>query len=128
MLKSDRLSILSEWEVFAFYGLPDFDDAQSCTYFAFEDKEWDLISKRPSFHAQVTCAIQIGYFKAKKIFFRFSLNKIPKDDLHFILLRYFPGQALEALSITFSVKPLLNYLDIGFGLRLFFPRFTVAPN
>jgi len=95
-----RLSVLSELEEFAFYGFPDFNDEQRSTYFVFEDKEWELISKCPSLHAKITCAVQIGYFKAKKMFFRFSLHKIPKDDLDFILSRYFPGKPLKTFCIT----------------------------
>ena len=95
-----RLSVLSELEEFAFYGFPDFNDEQRSTYFVFEDKEWELISKCPSLHAKITCAVQIGYFKAKKMFFRFSLHKIPKDDLDFILSRYFTGKPLKTFCIT----------------------------
>lgn len=98
--KSERLSILSELEEFAFYGFPDFNDEQRSTYFVFEEKEWELISKCPSLHAKVMCAVQIGYFKAKKMFFRFSLHKIPKDDLDFILSRYFPDKPLKTFCVT----------------------------
>lgn len=48
----------------------------------------------------MACALQIGYFKAKKIFFRFSLHKIPKEDLDFILSRYFTEQSLKTFQIT----------------------------
>lgn len=75
--KSERLSVLSDLEEFAFYGFPDFDEDQRSTYFIFEAQEWKLISNCLSLHTQVYCALQIGYFKAKNIFFRFSLSKIP---------------------------------------------------
>jgi hypothetical protein len=67
--KSERLSVLSDLEEFAFYGFPDFDDEQRLNYFVFEDKELALISQCSSLYTQVTCAIQIGYFKAKQTFF-----------------------------------------------------------
>jgi len=98
--KSERIAVLSGLEEFAFYGFPDFDDEQRLSYFVFEDKELALISQCSSLHTQVTCAIQIGYFKAKQTFFSFSLNKIPKDDLNFILSRYFPNQTLNTEIIT----------------------------
>jgi Transposase and inactivated derivatives, TnpA family len=100
MAKSERLSILSPLEEFAFYGFPDFDKEQRATFFDFTEKELTLILKRPSFHSQVHCALQMGYFKAKKIFFRFSLDKIPQDDLEFILLRYFDNEALSSFTVT----------------------------
>ena len=98
--KSERLSVLSDLEEFAFYGFPDFDDEQRLTYLVFEDKEWELISKCPSLHAKVTCALQVGYFKAKKSFWSFSLHKVPKEDLDFILSRYFPGKTLSTFCVT----------------------------
>ncbi len=67
-----RLTILSDEEKFAFYGLPDFDDEQRTRYFTFDENELDLIFRCKEFHAQVYCAIQIGYFKAKNMFFKFG--------------------------------------------------------
>ncbi len=88
-----RLSVLSDLEEFAFYGFPDFDDEQRLAYFDFDTKEWEVIEQSFSLEAQVYAALQIGYFKAKNIFFRFSLQKIPRDDLNFILMHYFPQYA-----------------------------------
>ncbi|MBW8310018.1 MAG: DUF4158 domain-containing protein [Candidatus Paracaedibacteraceae bacterium] len=95
-----RLSTLSPLEEFAFYGFPDFDKEQRATFFDFTEEELTLILRRHSFHSQVYCAVQIGYFKAKKLFFHFSLDKIPKDDLQFILLRYFDNEALSSFTVT----------------------------
>ena len=87
--KSERLAIFSPLEEFAFYGFPDFDNEQRETYFKFETSEWEFIANCPSLHAKVYCALQIGYFKAKKTFFRFSLKRCPYDDFHYILSQYF---------------------------------------
>lgn len=95
-----RLSILSDLEEFAFYGMPDFDDEQRGVYFVYSEEEWQLVLKSRSLHAQVYCAVQIGYFKAKKLFFRFSLDKIPQDDLRFIISRYFMDQTLSVFKVT----------------------------
>lgn len=90
MVASDkRLSILSDLEEFAFYGFPDFDEEQRLTYFAFSPEEWKVILHGSSMEAQVYTCLQIGYFKAKHIFFRFLLHKIPQNDLHFILTHCF---------------------------------------
>lgn len=59
--RNKRLSILSNLEKFAFYGLPGFDDEQRSTYFLFEAQEGELILQCPSLPAQVHCALQIGY-------------------------------------------------------------------
>ncbi len=67
--KNKRLSVLSEAEQFALYGLPDFDDSQRMQYLIFAVDELSLVFGRPDIPAQVYCALQIGYFKAKHAFF-----------------------------------------------------------
>jgi TnpA family transposase len=98
--KNKQLSILSPLEEFAFYGFPDFDDEQRATYLEFTESELKFILKCLSLQAKVYCALQLGYFKAKKIFFTFSLKTIPQADLDYIFASYFPGQSLDNLTIT----------------------------
>ncbi|EDA2573881.1 TPA: hypothetical protein H5076_004917, partial [Escherichia coli] len=50
--KSERLTVLSDAEQEALYGLPDFDDAQRLEYLALTENELALASSRPSIHAQ----------------------------------------------------------------------------
>jgi hypothetical protein len=95
-----RLSIMSDLEEFAFYGFPDFDEEQRMNYFAFTTEEWEVISQATSLEAQVYSCLQMGYFKAKHIFFRFALHKVPQDDLRFILSRCFSNQTLQTFSIS----------------------------
>jgi hypothetical protein len=90
--RSQRLTILSEAEKLALYGLPDFDDFQRVEFFAMTDAERGLALRRDCLLAQVYCLLQTGYFKAKQAFFRFSLNDVPPEDIAFLLQRYFPGQ------------------------------------
>ena len=86
--KNKLLTVLSEAEQFALYGLPDFDDGQRLDYLSLDEAELALTSRRPSLGAQVYCALQIGYFKAKHAFFRFSWDEV-REDCAFILTRYF---------------------------------------
>lgn len=95
-----RLSVLSDLEEFAFYGFPDFDDEQRLNYFAFSPEEWEVILTATSMEAQVYACLQMGYFKAKHLFFRYSLHKVPQDDLRFVLSRCFANQTLQTFSIT----------------------------
>lgn len=44
---------------------------------------------------QVSCILQVGYFKAKQAFFKFRLVDVPQDDIDFLMRRYFPGQTLR---------------------------------
>ena len=99
-VKQKRLYVLSNLEEFAFYGLPDFDHAQHHQYFTFEPQEWNLITSCPSLHTKVFCAIQMGYFKAKNIFFNLPFDKISTDDIDFIVKKYFKNQVLSDFNIT----------------------------
>lgn len=92
--RNERLTILSEAEKVALYGLPIFDDFQRIEFFALTDVELALALGRKSFLAQIYCLLQIGYFKAKQAFFQFSLDDVPREDVDFLLQRYFPGQVL----------------------------------
>ena len=64
MSKSERLTVLSEAEQFALYGMPDFDDGQQLEYLSLSETELALACSRPGLHAKAYCALQIGYFKA----------------------------------------------------------------
>jgi hypothetical protein len=65
MAKNKLLTVLSDAEQYALYGLPDFDDRQQLEYLSLSEAELALTSRRPGLHAQVCCVLQIGYFKAK---------------------------------------------------------------
>jgi len=87
MSKSERLTVLSEAEQFALYGMPDFDDGQQLEYLSLSETELVLACSRPGLHAKAYCALQIGYFKAKHAFFRFTWDNA-QDDCTFVLTRY----------------------------------------
>jgi Domain of unknown function (DUF4158) len=97
--KSERLTVLSDAEQEALYGLPDFDDAQRLEYLALTEAELAIASSRPGLHAEVYCVLQIGYFKAKHAFFRFDWNDV-QDDCAFVLSRYFHAEVFEHKLIT----------------------------
>jgi hypothetical protein len=97
--KSERLTVLSDAEQFALYGLPDFDDGQRLEYLSLSETELALAGSRPGLHAQAHCVLQIGYFKAKHAFFRFTWDDA-QDDCTFVLTRYFNGQVFEPHAIT----------------------------
>ena len=97
--KSERLTVLSEAEQVALYGLPDFDDEQRLDYLSLSESELALANSRPSLCAEVYCALQIGYFKAKHAFFRFTWDEV-QADCAFVLARYFSDRAFEPQAIT----------------------------
>ena len=98
--QNKRLTILTEAEKTALYGLPDFDDFQRIDLFAMADAEHALAFARKGVATQLHCLLQIGYFKAKNAFFRFSLIDAPAEDLKFLMQRYFPGKALPTQKVS----------------------------
>jgi hypothetical protein len=98
-MKNKLLTVLSDAEQFALYGLPDFDDRQRLTYLSLSGPELALASSRPGLHAQVWCALQIGYFKAKHACFRFTWDDA-QEDCTFVLARYFRDQLFHGQTIT----------------------------
>jgi hypothetical protein len=91
---NERLTILSEAEKTALYGIPCFDDFQRVEFFAMTEAERFLGLQRRGILKQVYCLLQTGYFKAKQAFFKFSLDGVPPEDVAFLLQRYFPGETL----------------------------------
>src|SRR3954454_8140438 len=90
--RDKNLTVLSETEWLALYGLPDFDDFQRAEYFALTDDELALVHRRQSLPEQVLCLLQTGYFKAKRAFFTFTLAEVPQEDIDFLVQRYFPDR------------------------------------
>ena len=97
---NERLTILSEAEKTALYGIPNFDDFQRVEFFAMADAERSLALQRRGILKQVYCLLQIGYFKAKQAFFQFTLEEVPPEDIAFLLQRYFPHQTLTMQPLT----------------------------
>lgn len=86
--QSERLSVLTDAEKYALYGLPDFDEGQQREFLSLSKTELELAMGRPGLQAQIYCILQIGYFKAKHAFFRFSPQEV-ESDYDFVLQHYF---------------------------------------
>ncbi len=99
MTKIEHLNLFSESEKFALYGFPDFNQQQRKEYFHFSNEELGVINRSKQTHVNVYCALQIGYFKAKKLFFTISFEDI-SEDLEFVMQRHFPSKNLLKNSIT----------------------------
>ena len=97
--KSERLSVLSDAEEEALYGVPNLDEGQQLEYLALSEAELALACSRPGLHAQVHCVLQIGYFKAKRAFFLFDWDDVAEDSA-FVTSRYFQDQTVDLLPIS----------------------------
>jgi hypothetical protein len=114
--KGKRLSVLTDAEKFALYGLPDFDEGQQLEYLSLTAEELALATSRPGILAQIYCILQTGYFKAKHAFFHFS----PKDvesDFDFVVQRYFREISLTDKTITvMNIMPSASLLPTSLGI------------
>jgi TnpA family transposase len=95
-----RLTIFSKQEQFALYGLPDFNDEQRAEHLTLTEPELQLAFSRSPINAKISCAIQIGYFKAKDFFFDFSFESIDVKDIEFIAQNYFTDQAIDLSPVS----------------------------
>lgn len=94
-----QLTILSEAEQAALYESSDFDDDQRLLYLNLTSEEQALARGRSNLSIRVYCAIQIGYFKAKHMFFRFDWDEV-QEDIDFVMQQYFPGEPCNLAPLT----------------------------
>jgi len=92
-----RLSILSDDEIEALYGRPHFTHEEQLQYFALFPAEKELLHELRSVHSQTYFILQLGYFKAKHLFFIFEFHEV-KEDLQSILDQHFPQTPIDDLS------------------------------
>jgi hypothetical protein len=92
-----RLRILSDDEIEALYGRPHFTPEEQLQYFTLSPPETELLQALCSVHSRAYFILQLGYFKAKRLFFSFDFREV-KDDLQSIVAHYFPHTPIEDLS------------------------------
>lgn len=113
-----RLSILTRHEIDELYALPRLTEEDRHAYFELGEAEQQLVHSR-SAPVAAHLILQLGYFKAKYQFFDYDLDAV-KDDLRYILARYFPDRKLGAISPPSApTRRALQYTILElFGFRL----------
>jgi len=91
-----RLRILDDEEIEALYARPHFTADERTHYFALTQPEHDLIFAFGRVDVQIYCILQLGYFKAKQLFFAFTFHDVADDVVH-IVDRYFSTVRRPAL-------------------------------
>ena len=86
----NRLTILSQKEIQDLYDLPKMSYEDRIKFFLLNTLEKKELSHFRLLRAKIYFILQLGYFKAKKMFFNFSFNAV-EDDTQFILQNHFPG-------------------------------------
>ena len=93
--KNKLLTVFSDAEQEALYGLPDFDDAQRLEYLALVESELAFASSRPSLQAQSPLRLADRLLQGQACFLpAFDWHEV-EDDCAFVLSRYFHGEAFE---------------------------------
>lgn len=112
-IQNERLTVLSEAEKAALYEIPDFDDEQRLNFLNLTPEEQALMRSRANLSAQVHCAIQISYFKAKHLFFAFDWDELDvQDDINFVIQEYFPEHMFSIQRPSPSINTMHNAMQL----------------
>jgi len=86
------LKILGQDEIDEIYGRPRFSDEERELYFALMPSEEAALEDLHSTKSKIAFILQLGYFKARRLFFVFTANEVTAD-LNHVAKRYFFGTA-----------------------------------
>lgn len=92
-----RLRILGEDELESIYGRPCFTYEDRYDYFSLSQPEKDLLEVLRSTKSRAYFILQLGYFKAKRLFFIFDLHEV-QEDLQYVLKQYFHNTKMVDIS------------------------------
>lgn len=110
-----RLRILGEDEFNTIFGRPIFTYEDRCHYFALSQPEKELLQRLRSVKSKAYFVLQLGYFKAKRLFFTFDLYEV-EEDLQYVLKQHFNNSEVADLS---SVDKFTRLKQQGLILKLF---------
>ena len=101
--KQQKLTILSDSEIQDLYGLPIFTEEEKLWYFSLNTQEWQILELLKNTGTKVYFILQLGYFKARSMFFRFNFQEVA-EDLRFIMQQYFPRQKFPKKMISKDIQ------------------------
>jgi TnpA family transposase len=94
-----RLRILRDDEIDALYGRPCFTPEEREEYFSLSSAESAALEQFHSIKSRIYAIIQLGYFKARQMFFVLDPDEIA-EDAKYVQERYFPRAPCPDLTIT----------------------------
>lgn len=94
-----RLTILGDDEIQALYGRPHFTPEERSHYFSLGEREKSVLEQLHTTKSRLYYILQLGYFKARYLFFVFSLSEV-ETDARYIQTRYFPNLQLTDFEIS----------------------------
>ena len=84
-----RLKVLGGYAIETLYGRPRFTHEERVEHFALSPAEVAALEQLHSIKSKIFFILQLGYFKARHMFFVFDLREV-EDDVGYIRERYFP--------------------------------------
>jgi hypothetical protein len=83
-----RLTILNEEEIDRLYGIPRFTQEARAEYFALSAFEKTVLEQFHSLKSKLFFVLQLGYFKASRMFFVFGLRDVEEDAAYLMETRF----------------------------------------
>src|SRR5665811_2403452 len=93
-----RLTILTPKELQSIYGLPQFTDDEKGLYFSLDPLEEQIVNEIRTYTAKTFFILQLGYFKANKQFFVFSLQTVADDAAYLLRCLLYTSDAADDLT------------------------------
>src|SRR3954470_16173314 len=91
-----RLRILGDDEIEALYGRPRFAEEERTQFFALSPAERVVLEQFHSIKSRIYWILQLGYFKAKQLFFTFAFPEVA-EDARYIQEQFFPDLQFSEL-------------------------------
>lgn len=115
-----RLKFLTGKEVQELYSLPHFTYEERMRYFSLDPLEEKELENLRKISSKIYFILQLGYFKAKKMFFSFDIKEVQTDIKHIHQKYFLEVNSLPVITITMSTRlfqqacilKLLNYQDL----------------
>jgi TnpA family transposase len=96
--KEKRLKILATDEIESIYNRPCFTQAEQTEYFTLSQLDLEIIEGFGSIKSQVYFILQLGYFRAKHLFFLFTLNEVERD-FQYIIEQHFNSKQIGGIKV-----------------------------
>jgi hypothetical protein len=94
MSNRERINLLTDAEVEELYSRPQFNEAERNYYFSLSETEHQLLNQYAGVKTKIYFILQLGFFKAAKQFYKFSIDDV-KEDTNYIIKKYFDVSAKE---------------------------------
>jgi TnpA family transposase len=107
--RQQRLKILGQDEIDVLFRRPCFTQDEREQYFALSASEQAVLNELKTTKSKIAFILQLGYFKARRMFFVFTANDVAAD-LNHVVERYFPGTAEP--ECTVSKRTRLKHQDL----------------